>query len=81
MQCFRDRKGVTDLKFEEAIKELEAVVSSLESGEKDLDESIALFEKGIKLSKECQKLLDNAEKKVRVLLADGNEQDFLETEE
>ncbi len=69
------------MKFEEAIKELEAVVSSLESGEKDLDESIALFEKGIKLSKECQKLLDNAEKKVRVLLADGNEQDFLETEE
>ncbi len=66
------------MKFEEAIKELEAVVKDLESGEKGLDESICLFEKGIKLSKECQKLLDNAEKKVRVLLADGNEEDFSE---
>ncbi len=64
------------MKFEEAVKELEKVVADLESGEKGLDESIALFEKGIKLSKECQKLLDNAEKKVRVLLADGSEENF-----
>lgn len=69
------------MKFEEAIKELEAVVSSLESGEKGLDESIALFEKGIKLSKQCQKLLDDAEKKVRVLLADGSEENFAGAEE
>lgn len=64
------------MKFEEAIKELETVVASLESGDKGLDESIALFEKGIKLSKQCQKMLDTAEKKVRVLMADGSEEDF-----
>lgn len=69
------------MKFEDAIKELEEVVSSLESGEKGLDESIALFEKGIKLSKQCQKMLDTAEKKVRILMADGSTQDFLEEEE
>ena len=59
------------MKFEEAIKELEEVVASLDSGENGLDESIALFEKGIKLSKECQKMLDNAEKKVRMIMSDG----------
>lgn len=60
------------MKFEEAIKELEEVVASLDSGENGLDESIALFEKGIKLSKECQKMLDNAEKKVRMIMSDGS---------
>lgn len=64
------------MKFEEAIRELESVVANLDSGEKSLDESIALFEKGIKLSKDCQKMLDNAEKKVRILMADGSEEDF-----
>lgn len=64
------------MKFEEAIKELESVVADLESGSNGLDESIALFEKGIKLSGQCQKMLDNAEKKVRVLMADGSEEDF-----
>lgn len=69
------------MKFEEAIKELETVVASLESGDKGLDESIALFEKGIKLSKQCQKMLDTAEKKVRVLMADGSEEDFTGADE
>lgn len=64
------------MKFEEAIKELEAVVASLDSGDNSLDESITLFEKGIKLSKECQKMLDSAEKKVRILMSDGTEADF-----
>ena len=69
------------MKFEEAIKELEMVVSSLERGDNSLDDSIALFEKGIKLSKQCQNMLDTAEKKVRVLMADGSTQDFLAEEE
>ncbi len=68
------------MKFEEAMKELEAVVSQIESGTKSLDESVELFEKGIELSKLCQKMLDSAEKKVRVLLADGSEEAFAEAE-
>lgn len=68
------------MKFEEAMKELETVVSQIESGTKGLDESIELFEKGIELSKECQKMLDKAEKRVRVLMADGTETDFAEAE-
>lgn len=68
------------MKFEEAMKELEAVVSQIESGTKSLDESVELFEKGIELSKTCQKMLDSAEKKVRMLMADGGEEDFAEAD-
>ncbi len=58
--------------FEESIKELELVVEKLESGDATLDESLEYFEKGIKLSKSCQKMLDEAEKKVSVLLANSD---------
>ncbi len=65
------------MKFEEALNELETIVKSLESGEKTLDESIALFEKGITLSKTLNKMIDDAEQKVRMLIGDnGEEADF-----
>lgn len=71
--------------FEEAVKELEEIVEKLEKGDAPLDESLSLFENGIKLSKACQKMLDNAEKKVSVLIqgADGKteKQDFAGAEE
>ncbi len=54
--------------FEESIKELEEIVGKLESGDATLDESLKLFEAGVKLSKSCQKMLDNAEKKVSILV-------------
>ncbi len=56
------------MKFEEALNELETIVKSLESGEKTLDESIALFEKGITLSKTLNKMIDDAEQKVKMLI-------------
>lgn len=71
-------------KFETSIKELEEIVKALESGSVSLDESLALFEKGVKLTKSCQKLLDEAEKKVSVLVNDGSgnmvEKDFINEE-
>ena len=71
--------------FEESMKELEEVVAKLESGDATLDESLEYFEKGIKLSKNCQKMLDTAEKKVSVLIAgsDGEleKQNFIGDEE
>ncbi len=54
-------KSVT---FEEAMKRLDDIVHLLESGEIPLEESIKLFEEGIKLSAKCTKLLDTAELKV-----------------
>lgn len=70
--------------FEKSIKELEEIVLKLENGDVSLDESLTLFEKGIKLSKQCQKILDDAEKKVSVLITDENgdmkKEDFPEEE-
>ena len=54
--------------FEQSITELEQIAAKLEDGSVTLDESLALFEKGIKLSKSCQKMLDEAEKKVSILM-------------
>ena len=71
-------------KFETSIKELEEIVKALESGSVSLDESLALFEKGVKLTKSCQKLLDEAEKRVSVLVNDGEgnivKKDFINEE-
>ncbi len=55
--------------FEQLMTELEATVKKMEAGDSTLDESLELFERGIKLSKKCQSILENAEKKVTVLLA------------
>ena len=68
--------------FEASMKELEEIVTKLESGDVGLEESLKLFEKGIQLSKSCQKILSDAEKKVSVLIRqDGEEpktKNFLE---
>jgi len=66
--------------FEDSIKELEKIVESLEKGDCGLSESLDLFEKGIKLSKECSDMLDKAEKRVSVLIG-GEKQDFNVDEE
>ncbi len=54
--------------FEEAFKQLESVVSRLESGETGLEDTIALFEEGMRLSGICQKRLDEADRKIELLL-------------
>lgn len=60
--------------FEERLQELETIVSKLESGEVPLEEAIAEFQKGMILSKDLQKTLQNAEKiLVKVMQADGSE--------
>ena len=67
----REKKRMAEKKtFEQSISELEEIVAELENGDVTLDESLSLFEKGIKLSKGCQKMLDEAEKKVSVLMTD-----------
>ena len=53
--------------FEQSITELEQIVTLLESGDAPLDEAVALFEKGMKLSAKCHDQLDKAEQKVKLL--------------
>ncbi len=55
-------------KFEEALKRLEKIVSRLEEGDISLEESLKLFEEGIRLSRFCNQKLDEAEKKVEILM-------------
>ena len=61
---------MAEKKFETALKELEDIVSKLESEDLPLEDSLEIFEKGIKLSKLCTKKLAEAEKKVDKLLAE-----------
>ena len=58
--------------FEQSISELEEIVAKLEGGNVTLDESLELFEKGIKLSKGCQQMLDAAKKKVSILMTNDD---------
>jgi len=55
-------------KFEDALVRLETIVTELERGELPLDESLKIFEEGIKLSKTCLKILNDAERKVEILV-------------
>ena len=55
-------------KFDESLKKLEEIVAQLEEGDLALEESLKLFEEGIKLSRLCTKQLEEAERKVEILL-------------
>ncbi len=60
------------LDFEKSMEELEKIVGDLESGTLTLDQSISAFERGIELSKLCQKRLEAAEERVKKLLETSN---------
>ena len=56
------------LNFEEAMKKLEEITAELEKNDLDLDTSVSKFEEGMKLSKECSNMLEEAEKRISVLI-------------
>jgi len=64
-------KPIEALTYEEAFDELETIVAALESGERPLEESINLFERGQALNKRCTELLEKAELKVQALVGDS----------
>jgi exodeoxyribonuclease VII small subunit len=59
--------------FEQALTELEALVATMEKGELSLEESLKAFETGVKLTRECQQSLRDAEQKVQLLLSENGE--------
>ncbi|MCZ7380081.1 MAG: exodeoxyribonuclease VII small subunit [Candidatus Methanoperedens sp.] len=61
------------MSFEEALLELEGIVEKLEKGQLSLDESLMLFEKGIKLVRECNDKLKSAQQKVEQLIEENGE--------
>ena len=61
---------MSEIKFEKAIQRLEKIVDDLETGELDIDKSLAIFEEGIKMSRVCSKKLSEAEAKIEKLTRD-----------
>jgi len=59
--------------FEQQLGSLEALVESLESGDLSLEDSLKSFEQGIKVARECQTALKQAEQKVELLMRQGDE--------
>jgi len=58
---------IEKLSFEEALQQLTTLVEKLESGQLPLEESVAAFENGVKLSRRCEALLDHAEQRLQIL--------------
>ena len=70
-------KKTDSFNFEQALENLEELVTAMEEGELSLEESLQAFEKGIKLTRECQTALKKAEQKVQVLInEDGDTKEF-----
>ena len=65
---------ITTLSFEEAMRELEATVGKLETGDASLDESIRLYERGAALRQHCEKRLREAEDRVEKITLAANGQ-------
>ena len=64
--------------FEERMCNLETIKRELEKDDLSLDEAVQKFEDGMKISRECREILDNAEKKITILL-EGEEKDFVQS--
>lgn len=60
-------------KFEDALGRLEDIVRKMEAGDMSLEESLKAFEEGIKLARICSRKLDEAERRVEMLLKEGDE--------
>ena len=63
---------LADVAFETALEELESLVEKMETGELSLEDSLAAFERGVKLTRHCQSSLKAAELKVKVLTESGD---------
>jgi len=74
----REKKGMN---FEKALSDLEDLVTQLEEGELSLEESLKAFEKGIKLTRDCQSALSSAEQKVQMLVEENGGYKTIDLEE
>lgn len=64
------RKKIDNLSFEETLNELEQIVEAMEKGDLNLEDSMAMFERGLSLSQASQEKLQNAEQKIQILMQD-----------
>ncbi len=69
-----------EIDFEKALAELEQLVETMEKGDLTLEESLKQFERGVTLTRACQKALSEAEQKVRILTRDNESAELAEFE-
>ncbi|MBQ9510124.1 MAG: exodeoxyribonuclease VII small subunit [Clostridia bacterium] len=69
------------MSFEEALARLDEIVGSMENGKAELDELLSLFEEGVSLVKLCNSKLNSAERKIKLVKANGDEVPFENTAE
>lgn len=62
------KENKENISFEDTMKQLEQIVTELEKNDLDLDTSVTKFEEGMKLSKQCSQMLDDAEKRISILV-------------
>jgi len=65
------KKENEDVKFEDAMKQLEEIANELEKGDLSLDLSVNKFEQGMELSKKCSRILEDSEKKINILIQEN----------
>jgi exodeoxyribonuclease VII small subunit len=71
------KTGAQSQTFESSLTALERIVRELERGELPLEKSLELFEEGVRLSRECQERLNEAERRIEVLLQDNEGRTFV----
>ena len=69
-------KKESDIDFEAELEELEALVGKMETGKLSLEASLAAFERGVNLTRQCQVALDNAKLRVNALMPDGSSEEL-----
>lgn len=74
------KKKIENLSFEESLHELDTIVQNLEKGELSLEDSMSLFERGLKLSQLSQVKLQGAEQKIKILLEQNGQQQLADFE-
>lgn len=67
-------EGEEEMSFESSLEELESLVDTLEKGQLTLDESLGIFERGMKLARVCNQKLSKAERKIEVLIEENGKQ-------
>ena len=79
-----EKERKQELNYEEAMKRLEEIAQELEKGDLDLDQSVKKFEEGMALSKKCNEILQEAEKRITILIQEDGEikeENFVPTED
>lgn len=69
------KADIAPINFEDSMEQLETLVTRMEQDDLSLEESLKTFEKGIQLTRLCQKALTDAEQEIKILMTDG-EEDF-----